>query len=473
MVFSILARRHVFGSAAILLIGTNWSCSSTGESVPPTNLNQAALQSDKAQPLTLQELVQLATLDSDPRVREDAATALGWRGNAGAIDCLIPLVTDEDPDVRFRAISGIGLILSKFDLDPIQGVGVFLSALETETIYMNRQSLLYDLARLPSLPENAVRTLRELMNDDQPEARALAGRALASHVPDGGDIVAATIRITPPHRHTDRWLAEKLYLCEARHLPEVRMLTSSPSAAARFLADTAVGRLEGQPGNWQGASIEREGRKVNQAANKKLVSALWSKVDLSVIHQAARNSRVVLFGEMHSDHGPIREAQKSLLRAFVRDPKFDAVGFEPSVQDAQEDVLALARELGLQTISTEPNWEVLIAQGRHVARDDETAQVINDYLALDPRNRIFVIRGESHTTPGGHLAQQLVETPMIVLSLENLPLRFSEGTVQPTKELHKIHLGPHTYSWPCFPTTFDHLQAWLKKRELKAKADNR
>ncbi len=465
MTFSTLVKRYVLGLAAILLIGTNLSCSSPRESASPDAPKRTSLQGDETQPLTLQELVQLAALDSDPEVRRDSARALSLRGDAGSVACLFPLVTDKNPGVRFEAIGAIMVLVGQLDLDPRQVTEAFIPALESETAHMNRQSLLYGLAHLSSLPEDAEQVLRELMQDADPKIRVMAGTAIASHVPDGGDIVAATIRITPPHRHTDRWLAEKLYLCEAQHLPEVRMLTSSPSAAARFLANTAIGRLEGQPGNWQGASIEREGRKVNQAANKKLVSALWSKVDLSVIHQAAGNSRVVLFGEMHSDHGPIREAQKSLLRSFVRDAKFDALGYEPSVQGAQEEVLALARELGLQTISTEPNWEVLCAQSRHVARDNETAQVINDYLALDPRNRMFVIRGEFHTTPGGHLAQQLVETPMIVLSLENLPLRFSEGTVQPTKELHKIHLGPHTYSWPCFPQTFKHLQTWLDKRQ--------
>ncbi len=98
---------------------------------------------------------------------------------------------------------------------------------------------------------------------------------------------------------------------------------------------------------------------------------------------------------------------------------------------------------------------------------------MNNYLALDPRNRMFVIRGESHTTPGGHLAQQLTETPMIVLSFEKLPLRYCDGKLQANEGLHRIHLGQHTYSWPCFPNTLEHLQAWLEKREQKEKASDR
>ncbi len=46
------------------------------------------------------------------------ATVLGWRGDACSIDCLIPLVTDKDPDVRYKAISGTDLLLGRFDLDP-------------------------------------------------------------------------------------------------------------------------------------------------------------------------------------------------------------------------------------------------------------------------------------------------------------------------------------------------------------------
>ena len=179
------------------------------------------------------------------------------------------------------------------------------------------------------------------------------------------------------------------------------------------------------------------------------------------VHEA----RLVMFGEVHAEDGPIRDAQKEALLAFVNTPAFEALGFEPSVELAQGQIIELAKSLGMRTISLEPNWRELSSEYRIGARDIEAASTINEFLGLDPAHRMFVIRGESHVTPGGFLARRLNQAPLILLSgvLPVVPL--CVGGMHCNGTTWTLDHNANVYVLPCFDEIdwpgLAELESWL------------
>ncbi|MEO6593121.1 MAG: hypothetical protein ABIP94_00040, partial [Planctomycetota bacterium] len=192
-------------------------------------------------------------------------------------------------------------------------------------------------------------------------------------------------------------------------------------AAARLVA-IASGARDPRPLSQQRRELYRA---QNDAAQSAMRNLTWHEVARDELLDAARNARLVLFGEMHHSDGPLREAQRAMLRAMAGAQPV-VLGFEPSVQEAQQSVLDLAAQLGVEVRSTETNWRTLNANNQYAERDDETATAINTCLAEDPARRLFVLRGEGHTLPGGYLCRQLHEAPLIVLTVHQ-PLLCARG----------------------------------------------
>ncbi len=245
-----------------------------------------------------------------------------------------------------------------------------------------------------------------------------------------------------------------------------KQLLGSANANVRFQAECARARLEdgGSPRVAE-AQLEERWSSENLEAIGELQRASWKRVPQEDVEERAAHARLVLCGEMHMSEGPIRDSQCALLHAFVRQPAFEAIGFEPSVEDSQGSVLQLARSLGLQTIPLETNWRELNAQDRSGARELETLAIIEHFLGEDPRNRLFVLRGESHVVPGGFLVRRLDVKPLVILSgsIVNVPLQ--ECGLRCKGSVFEIGASGSVYSLPYDePSTAEDLGAlerWL------------
>jgi hypothetical protein len=139
----------------------------------------------------------------------------------------------------------------------------------------------------------------------------------------------------------------------------------------------------------------------------------WEQVPRSEVLDRAKDARLVIYGEVHRRGGPLREAQMEVLRAFATNPAFEAVGYEPSVEEAQRPVLDLARSLGLRVIPLETNWREPAA-GRQRARELEAIAAIEAFFAEGPSRRMLVLRGESHCLPDGFLVRRLSVKPLVL-----------------------------------------------------------
>ena len=86
-------------------------------------------------------------------------------------------------------------------------------------------------------------------------------------------------------------------------------------------------------------------------------------------------------------------------------------------------MLDCARQLGIEVRSLEQNWKDLQPRWLLADRDDEAAAAMLACLAERPGRRLFVIRGEGHTLPGGYLCRRLGFEPMVVLTAAFPPAR--------------------------------------------------
>lgn len=201
----------------------------------------------------------------------------------------------------------------------------------------------------------------------------------------------------------------------------------SGDASVAFRATEAMQRIttraRGTP-DWtppSQQSRERYGRE-NRAAEAALLRLSWTEIDRSEVLAAVRSARLVVFGEIHESEGPLRTAQETVLRTMAASGGRLLLGYEPPVQFAQQSVLDLARELGVEVVPLEGDgWQVLSEGRRYSERDDDAARIVNTRLAADPECRMLVIRGESHVLPGGYLDRQLVQRPVFVLTVDVPP----------------------------------------------------
>jgi hypothetical protein len=311
-------------------------------------------------------------------------------------------------------------------------------------------------------------TIRACFEDEPPDTQIAAASAW-SKIGGAEDLEARVVQLVEANSggFLDHSLAQLLPALEdPSHASVLEKLLVSPEPSARFQAECARARLAGGREPWGGAErVEAQWTAENRAAEVGLLGAAWKPVPRSEVVARAANARLVLCGEMHESEGPIRANQRDVLRAFVKRPAFEAVGYEPSVEEAQKSVLDLARSLGLQTIALEANGPELTAQGRDGARELEALDAIGAFLGKNPSNRMLVLRGESHVLPGGFLARRLAVKPLVILSgcNVNVPLCMAglhcNGSACEVGTTGDVYTLPYDEPWAARETAA--LEGWL------------
>lgn len=381
-----------------------------------------------------------ALRSEDPAVRNEAAYVLGAHGDGRHIAAIGALTEDPNTVVARTALAALTRI-SEGDSE-LQAAALphLMRALRHPDATV-RQSAAIELGNFLECEGVDWSPLEAALWDESGWVKlAVAGALVQLGLPPSDSELERLFR-TYAGGTGSRWLIPVL---PALHDPAQRdwllPLLACADARTRDHAEHATRRLDaieaGSPPSWQTPELEKELRygAVNRRARNELRKLPWHPVERRELLEAAREARLVIFGEMHSEGGPLREAQIELLRAFVGEqPEGVAVGFEPSVKHAQQLVLDVAEELGVPCISLETNWEAgWMPVGSSAERDDQAAEAIGDWLAT-PGHRLFVVRGESHVTPGGYLVSQLETEPLIVLSMQAeiaLPLGLADDDLE-------------------------------------------
>ncbi|MCA8977258.1 MAG: HEAT repeat domain-containing protein [Planctomycetes bacterium] len=430
------------------------------------------------------ELPLLAALQAEsPRVRETAAYYVGRGGDRRHVEPIGALVDDADFDVRMMAIRALGFLTA--DRRARRAATPFLLHALGDGVWEVRL--------------DACSTLAFGESDDWTELEGCLADS-AALVRLNAAVSLATLGESLPPRELERLFTEfgstgaarmlvslLGQLREPAQLALLELLDDLDSPSARFAIEQTRERLQavaaGKSADWRTAAqcLQRRFREVNDAAFQATQSADWTEVDRAEILAAARTARFVVCGEMHSDGGPLRRAQCELLRAFAAtDPKACGLGFEPSVETAQQSVISLARELGMQVLPLEQNWRTLNPEHRYAERDDEAAATIRTFLDADPRHRLFVIRGQSHLLPGGYLLQQVGEPDLAVFEdiwPTEVPLRFRGREPTAAGRTFRLGEGSRRYVWACDDGAgfqgYEDLRAWLQAWRPQASATPR
>jgi hypothetical protein len=411
-------------------------------------------------------------LDVDPLVRRAAVRVLGNRGPGASIDCVGALLADPDEPVRLAAVEALGELCLRGG-DHRRRAAEFLQGALRDGSNNIRDLALYRLAGCREAAIGQADAIRECLDDADPNLQITAAYALGE-IGSTDWLEQRVLDLLERHAGGpwDYSLALLLpFLHERGCSVALDRLLASGDASVRFQAECTRARLEGGKGPWsEEAALEERWHTENSEAKEALQRAGWRRVSREEVLARAAQSRLVLCGEAHESEGPIRENLRAVLRAFVKQPAFEAVGFEPSVEDAQSGILELARSLGLRTISLETNWRELNPQGRPGARELEALAAIAGFLGENPKNRMLVLRGESHTLPGGFLVRRLDVNPLVILSggLVNVPL--CVGGLHPGGSAYEVGTTGNVFTLPYELVIGDEnaaLDKWLAAQEAR------
>lgn len=403
-------------------------------------------------PTKVERVLLQALQHEDLAVRVEALRHLAnWRGGREHVPAIEALAADEDPEMRGQALRALGLIARS---DP--SVAPLVLPLLKRSLHDPSPSCQrHAMYACIGVPCDDWSDLEGLLADASWRVRAIAARVLAWNGcrlhPDDVASVLHDIRGTDLERLAAVPL-QQLVAPEQRDLA-VAYLSSSDGPVA-FRAAEAIERIDaiaaGAPADWKPPSqLDRERyQRENAAAEAALARREWMETEREDLLAAVRDARLVLFGEIHSPDGPLREAQKTVLRTMVAGGGHLVLGYEPSVQDAQQLVLDLAYELGVEVIPVEADdWRAMNEATRYAERDDDAALVINVRLALDPQCRMLVIRGESHVVPDGYLDRQLWQRPVFVLSVQVPPFEAMGDDSRLVDRVHRIAGDAVVFHW--------------------------
>lgn len=178
----------------------------------------------------------------------------------------------------------------------------------------------------------------------------------------------------------------------------------------------------------------------------------WRPVPEAVLRERLGSTRLAFFGEMHDEGGPLREAQRRAVDQFAEGGGELVLGFEPSVERVQRPVIDHAVALGFEAISTEPGVDLdavgLIFHGR----DSMVARTVDGRLRSSPDTRVFVLRGESHLKPGGHLDASLEEDAVVIhCGLDGLPLLVDDPRIDLMGAVYASDVVDGLFMVICYP----------------------
>jgi len=358
--------------------------------------------------------LEAATRAPEPDVRRAAVRVLGARGQGTSIEAVGALLVDPDAGVRLATIEALGQLRMRGG-DHAARVAELLGSAVRGGPADVRYFALCGLADCQAAAVAQLDTIRACC-EDEPTDTLIAAAIALGELGETTGLEERAVELIQEHSGGpwDYSLAQLLpFLHERSSASALERLRTSADASVRFRAQCAGARLEGA--EEPGARLETRWSTENTAAEAALQHTSLRRIPRSRVLDRAAHSRLVLCGEMHESAGTLRENQREVLRAFVREPEFEAVGFEPSVEDAQKSVLDLARALGLSVLPLETHWRELGAQGRSGARELEALEAIAEFLGKSPKNRMLVLRGESHVLPDGFLVRRLPARPLVIL----------------------------------------------------------
>lgn len=380
---------------------------------------------ESAGPRTLSQRLELATRDDDVAVRAAATRALVQRGKWSSLDVVAERLRDPVERIR-RDVLGTFSYDQPAEHERQRLLELLVAATHDESSMIRTAALQY-IAVLDSDGTTTRDAVRRCTDDTNPVVEMLALDVMLDW-PDHGDQDERIVRVfdARPDPRFDPYLAPLLSGLSKPNEACLARMQRSGRAEARYAAECARERLNDVDGEWSAAvRVEATFHHENRAAQGALRLATWRAIPREQLTARVRDSRFVVCGETHAESGPLRDNQIELLRAFIRDPEHEAIGYEPTAWNAQQGIVELADSLGVRALPLEVHWESLGPERRYGARDLEVARIADEFLDADPRNRLFVVRGESHVLPHGFLDTRLKHEPIVVLAEEHPPLELT------------------------------------------------
>ena len=237
-----------------------------------------------------------------------------------------------------------------------------------------------------------------------------------------------------------RYLATSLdLLVDPKHRACLQPLLESEAVRTRARAERAWVRLGGDVEqvagkNRYGAILDAEQKAVlrRRTEREKVRQGGWEKSTWQEFLLATERVPLVFCGETHtSGDSFLRKIQCQLVDHMSRPRGAKlAVGYEPSVLHAQKPVVEYATSKELASFAMEKRWKEYGALSASDPRDQECAEIANDYLAKSKAHRLLVIRGQSHVNPNGYLLSKVKAKAVVLFTLPHglgIPLQMREG----------------------------------------------
>lgn len=394
--------------------------------------------------------LECATRDSDPIIRRAAVYQLGRRGPGTSIEAIECLIRDPNEEVRRTAIEAAQSLMNRCGTVDQKASECFIEALQ-DASSTNRAGALDGLADCRQLTVDQVNSVRKGMDDSDALVQIAAANAL-QHLGalDGLEARAVALIGQNALGPLDYLLAPLLNcIHDPSNLPTIERLLASRDPSVRYEARCASARLGGSSSDTRDQpALEAEWESETSAAEAALRHEPWHPIATADVLRTVKSARLVMYGEMHVTGGALREGQCRVLRAFSTQPKFEALGYEPSVEAAQHEVIDLARALGMKVIPLESDWVQLVAKGRLGAREVQVIAAIDGFLRENPLHRMLVLRGEAHVLPRGYLDHRLTQEPVIILSGMTVPPSLClcglhcDGTAFESSEMPRVFMLP-------------------------------
>lgn len=401
--------------------------------------DQEPARQPRPEPRSLvEDRVLRALEEDDPQLRAAAISYLGWYGDDQALPSILPFFSDHDPELRAASFAAANIILRRYARTATSELRSRVLAGLDDPEYTVRRVALQSMAPLIMEPGN-----EDLL---EPLARAVRGEAashlyldgmrfLAWHAADrlpadlatqlSADLATQLRTWTDPFWQQefsgmldliiDPEDASAVYPLIGHEVPLVAHRAARTLARLNCCRDGDEDYILDLP--------EPSERRAYAAEIRSEERALYSQVSeieedhlLRVIDEA----RVILVGEIHGNH-EVYVLDIRILKHLVTKVGNDnvVVGYETPVMDAQEEVLAVARELGVAAMPLEPplpDWGSLTAVELSLSRDLSISDRINEWAAMHPKQKMLVIYGQAHVLGRNSLGR--LEVPaVVVLSL--------------------------------------------------------
>jgi len=359
-------------------------------------------------------------------------------------ETLIALVRHRYPEVRGAALRAAQALDARGAIDREGAMEVYWRAALDPLDVSIRRGALIALGTAGGGDRFVQAHLRNALRDPDPRVARVASLALQRSGVDTGGLIVERFAPEPRSPVVDHLLVDQLMRSRAPGAADFLrwIATDSPNEHGAHIARAALVARE-----------EAGGRIGPPPTHQPLTGDFgWRPVPEAALRERLRATRLAIFGEIHHDRGPLRETQCRALEHFAEGGGELVLGFEPSIKHTQQIVIDRAEELGFEVISTEPGIDVEAVGVLHHERDTLVARTVNARLAASPEARIFVVRGEGHLQPGGHLDALITEdTVLIHCGLDDVPLIVDDARLDLIGAIYASDVVDGLYTWFCYP----------------------